>query len=294
MNSRDNQTPSLPNVEQSSDHHQSTIAAKECDFPDIDALTALKCCINYEFHREAALEGCEAAREWLEREYPGWNGLHWQKVPTALRQARIEALKERERFETLCHMTPTLEECKLITPQAYKLALASGPLRIPLPVEVTPKQLSKVEGLTEQRYQTLIVQRGSVAAELIILKRDLSLPTETILKHIRWFLEESQPAAPPINQEHGKSSTKRQLLVILKALIAYRLLGRGGLSVPKAVQTLELAGIKPPYTQNREQHWRNAQKLAARLLEELKAGRFQEAVVRFIATRQARKFFAVP
>src|SRR6516225_8662346 len=99
----------LPNVEQASYHDPNTIAAQECDFPGVEALTALKVCINYEFHREAALQGWQPAQVWLEQEYPGWNKLPWAKVPIALRQARIDALEKQERFETVCHMTPTLE-----------------------------------------------------------------------------------------------------------------------------------------------------------------------------------------
>jgi hypothetical protein len=101
--------PSLPNTQQSSDHRQSRIAiTEECDFPGAETVTGLKCFIGYEFHREAALEGWQPAKVWLEQEYPGWNKLPWAKVAIALRQARIDALEKQEHFETVCHMTPTL------------------------------------------------------------------------------------------------------------------------------------------------------------------------------------------
>jgi hypothetical protein len=44
----------------------------ECDFLQIREVPRLTVCVNYEFHREAALEGHELAQKWLEREYPGW------------------------------------------------------------------------------------------------------------------------------------------------------------------------------------------------------------------------------
>ena len=78
--------PPLPNTEQSSDHHHNrTAITEECDFPDIEALTALKVCTSYEYHREGALEGCEPARIWLIEEYPGCDRMPWKMVSVQLR-----------------------------------------------------------------------------------------------------------------------------------------------------------------------------------------------------------------
>jgi hypothetical protein len=51
-------------------------------------------------------------------------------------------------------------------------------------------------------------------------------------------------------------------------------------------------GFRPPYSLNRESRWRAARKLVNVLLAELKKGKFDQALQRFVMTRQARKLFA--
>jgi len=172
---------------------------------------------------------------------------------------------------------------------------------ITLAPSATAQQLAKIQGLTHEKYlQFIHSDRSGIASQLAILELDWSLHDETIVDNFRHLLRIARPRdatgqpIPAIHHEKGKGSTCRQLRVILNALIAYRLLKRGGLSVPEAIQTLEKAHIKAPYTQNREQRWRDAELLAFQLLKELKAGRFREAVQKFVATRQARKIFGAP
>jgi hypothetical protein len=267
---------------------------QECDFLQIRDVTELTACVNYEFHREAALEGHEPAQKWLEREYPGWGGLPFNKVPGVLRRARLKSLKEQQCLEEIGHLLPTLEEIKLITPEAYEKAIAAGQPFIPLPCEITAKQLSKVEGLTKEKYSRLMAERyGDAPVELMVLKRDHSLPIETFLKQIRWLLEKSQ-VGKPINQERGKSSTVEGLRILLKALVIYRLLGRGGLSVAQVqvIRATEQRWKGVLFSSNREQRYRDAQNLADSVLKSLKKGEFRETVQKFLASRQARKLLS--
>lgn len=304
MNSADNQTPQRPNVEPA---RAETIKAQlnigqECDFPGTETLTALKVCIDYEFHREGALEDCETAKLWLEQKHPGWDNLPWKKVPLKLRQEQTQALKRTEVSDAIRQLVPATLPDNLVELARAALASSRLPL-VTLPPEATALQLAKIEGLTRGKYLEFInSKRGGIASELIILELDWALHDETMVAMFRCLLELSRPRdaldleqpIPAIHHEKGKSSTYKQLQVVLNALIVYRLLKRGNLSIPEAIQALEKAHLKAPYSQNREQRWRDAEGLAFRFLKELKADRFVEAVQNFVVTHQARKIFGAP
>jgi hypothetical protein len=261
----------------------------ECDFRGITELTKLKVAINYEFLREAALEGDKRAGAWLDKEYQGGNRKPFKDVPPHLIKQWVKRLKKQEIRATIEHLLPTLEDIQHITPEAYKGALESGQAYIPLPVCITPEQLSKVEGLTPEKYQEFIRKRGGVGEGLITIKRDFSIPTKTFLQQVR-LLDKSLPLKP-IKQEAGKSSTLAGLRIVGKALAVYRLLHRGGLSIDKAINWCEAEGIPAPYSQAHEQRWRDAQHLASSLLDALKKGKFEAVIRKFLASRQARKLF---
>ena len=296
-----NENTTVANTERSSDHHHNrTAITEECDFPGIDTLTALKVCTNYEYHREAALEGYEPARIRLLEEYPGWDRLPWKMVSVQLRQERIAALAQQESSAAISQMVPDSLPDNLLELAQEALASFGLPLITPVP-SATPLQLATIEGLIPEKYLEFInSKRGGIASQLAILNLDWSLPDETMVDNFRCLLRIARPrdatgqSIPAIHHEKGKGSTYRQLRVILNALIAYRLLKRGGLSVPEAIRTLEKAHIKVPYTQNREQRWRDAEILASHFLKKLKAGRFVEAVQKFVRTQQARKIFGAP
>lgn len=271
---------------------------EECDFPGVSTLTTLKVCIEREYHREAALEGWERARAWLEKEYADWGDLPWKKLPTDLRDARIEALAKEEFLAAVSQLLPDRNELPTNPIELYDDALEQGYLTIPLVVSATASQLAKIDGLTLEKYQSFIQsKRGGRAADWGFIKYDWSLHDETMVAMYRKLLRIARPQdpsgkpLPAIDHGKGEGSTIRQLRLILIALIVYRLLGRGGLSITDAIRELQTAGVQLPYTQNREQRWRYASKLATELLAALKRGEFREAIQRFVATRQARKIF---
>src|SRR6266446_1953884 len=110
----------------------SQLELAECDFRGIAGLAKLKVCINYEYHREAAIEGHQPAFAWLEKEYPCWRVKPIKDVPPHLVKERIERLKQKELLAAANQLLLSPNEIP-----ANDQAFAAGRPLPPLPVNIT-------------------------------------------------------------------------------------------------------------------------------------------------------------
>ena len=260
----------------------------ECDWRSCAELTRLKVCVRYEFIRECGIDGDATAAAQLEKEYPGWEGKPFKRIPERLVKERIKALQKEELLAAASQIC--LQPDEIPANELYVKAVEAGRPLVALPVDITPEALAKVEGLDWEKYKQFLAQRGPLAREAGFIEYDWSLPDETLVNCFRATLQLYR-SVPPIEQERGLSSTLTGLQLVLKALVVKRLLGRYQLSITEAVRALETAGIPAPYSVNREQRWRDAHQLGIGLLKACSKGELTIALQRFLMTRQSRKFF---
>jgi len=275
------------------------LARHECDCRAVKGLTKLKEWINREYHREAALEGFEPAKNWLWERYPSWKWNTPQPVPAQLVKEQITLLEREELLASASQLLPSLEEIPNDVKTLYAQGLAEGRPTFDLQIGITNSALMKVEGLTLEDYRQFIAQRSKIAAEKggsvvegVIWKIDPSLPDETIIECVRAFLKLCRPV-PPIYQERGNSATMKQLQVIRKALVVYRLLMRAKLTIPQARDRMADWKLPALYSERKDERWNEALDMAEGLLKNLRKGKFIQAMRNFIMTAQARKLHIV-
>jgi hypothetical protein len=274
------------------------LARDECDcsaIPGRKKLTKLKECIRREYHREAALGGFEPAKNWLQERYPGWGWETSQPVPAQLVKEQIKLIEREQLLAAVSQLLPSLEEVPEDMKSAYAFALDAGRPLIDIKLGITKSALAKVEGLTLENYSKFIAGKNKAAAEKggkivegAICKIDWSLPDETILGSVNALLKLCRPI-PPIYHEKGRSTTVKQLEVVRKALVIYRLRVRAKLTVSGARERLADLNLPTPYSEKKDERWNESLELALRLFKNLREGKFLEAVQNFVMTKQASK-----
>src|SRR6266481_4698564 len=260
----------------------------EVSFRRTTSLAALKLFLDYEYHWEAALGGSGAAQRYIHKTFPRWPAVPFYAVPQHLVNTQVDAIERAQFLAAASRLLPSPSQIPDNVRDRYQHALNNGRALVPLPAYVSDEALEKVDGLTREKYQQLITEQKAGPIELAPQLIDWSLADETMIEAFRAFLT-THRLITPIHQERGKSSTMSQLRIIQKALVVFRLLRRAKLSIPKAVEQMNDWGLKSPYAEEKQQHWKQAAETAEMLLEQAKKGKFVQAVENFVLTSQFRK-----